>query len=339
MSALAIDAAGAFTSVGLDMAQTATSLRTRLQRFAELDVEGPDREPVIGAATPFPLGEVRGLDRLVALGAPALRECLAVDARQPAPIFLAAPEALAPGDAAALLRALADAAGLAWDPAASRAVPGGRAGAVAALALADAALARGSRECYVGGVDSLVDDDALLRAIDAGLVKHTENPNGYIPGEAAAFVRVTLRPTADTLAVVRGVAVASEPVARSTGRPSSGVGLARAMRDALAAAGAQGRDIAWLVHDSAGERYDFKELALSVARLPLVPQQTFMTWDAATSVGEVGAAAGALALAWVAFAMGKGIVPGPGAMVVGRSPEGQRAAAFLSRAPAGRMRG
>lgn len=333
MSALAIEAAGAFTSVGLGMAQTATSLRTRLQRFAELDVPGPDREPVIGAATPFPLGEVRGVERLVSLGAPALRECRAEEARQPAPIFLAAPEALPAPEGAALLRALADASGVDWDPAASRVVPGGRAGAVAALGLAEAALGRGCRECYVGGVDSLVDDDALLRAIDVGRVKHSENPNGFVPGEAGAFVRVSARPSEEALAVVRGVAVAEEPAARATGRPSSGAGLAKAMRDALALAGAQGRDLAWLVHDCAGDRYDFKELALAVARLPLVRQQVFVTWDAATSVGEVGAAAGALALGYVAFAMAKGIVQGPGAMVVGRAEAGQRAAAFLGPAP------
>ena len=71
MSAIAIKAVGAITSVGEDAPATVGSIFTEAQALEGFPVEDADESPA-GAATPIP-GTVKGVDRLVALGGFALR--------------------------------------------------------------------------------------------------------------------------------------------------------------------------------------------------------------------------------------------------------------------------
>ena len=70
----AIEAVGAFTSVGATAGTTMGSLLTGTQLLDDLAVRGPDGDPVSGAVTGLGRRNA-GVDRLGAMALAALREC------------------------------------------------------------------------------------------------------------------------------------------------------------------------------------------------------------------------------------------------------------------------
>jgi 3-oxoacyl-[acyl-carrier-protein] synthase-1 len=330
MRGLAIGAVGAFSSVGLNAPQTMSSLQARMQRFEALEVEDEEGEPITGAPTPLPR-EVRGAARLVAMAQEALAECARGWEREPAPVLLCCPDgqwgAPAPEE---VLDALAQEAGVLVHRRLSRVFVAGHAAVVEALQEARRLFhAHEIRTCYLGGVDSLVEPDRLAALVEQDRVKRDGNPFGIIPGEGAAFLRLELvrnsapRPCVEGL----GLAKANELGAGFSG----GFALERALKAALADAGAEVREAVCLAHDGTGQRRPAQDLAVAVARLGVAREQAFDLWDVATCVGETGAAAGPLSIGYFAFAMGRGRLA-PGALFSGSSENGLAGAVFV-RAP------
>lgn len=142
---------------------------------------------------------LRGLERYLALGAPALREAL-TGARHDlrVPLFLALPETQRPGiqelPPKALLEALAKAAAPhTVDLTASELFHQGHAGFAFALAAATRALSYGAKEVLVGGIDSPFDEAVIRWMQERDLLLTEAQPKGRIATEAAAFVRLALR--------------------------------------------------------------------------------------------------------------------------------------------------
>ena len=114
-------------------------------------------------------GDLHGLDRLVALAAPALRAAVpAGQAEGPPPtwpLFLAVAEAGRPDDDARLageiVPILAEASGVAIDASRSRTFRAGHAGAAFALVAALDELQRGAPAVILGAVDSYYHPDVL----------------------------------------------------------------------------------------------------------------------------------------------------------------------------------
>jgi 3-oxoacyl-[acyl-carrier-protein] synthase-1 len=341
MNELFVQSVGVLTAVGLNAPQTMGSLHTKVQMFSEVDAVGEDGEPVVGAPAPVRTDRANGARHLLGMAALALRECAGRVPGPAAPILLCAPEVGQTGqadvDSRGLLAALEAESGVAVDVPNSRVIPGGHAAIVPALREARALLAsRRADVCYVGGVDSLLFPSRLERLIAQRRIKSGENSDGAVPGEAAAFLRISARPHANSLAVVSGLGNADEPPRPRANDPNTAGGLTRAMRQALSEAKARPADIGVLAHDVAGQRAAYRELALAKTRLRLTREQAFDSWGVATCVGDVGAATGPLTLAALAFFFHVGAIAAAGAMYVGAAEGGERVAVII--APAGTHR-
>jgi 3-oxoacyl-(acyl-carrier-protein) synthase len=205
-----------------------------------------------------------------------------------------------PGDASGL--------GEGIDRQASRVFPDGRRGALQALAAAhEMVVSGGAPSCYVGGVDSLLDplrlNELLLdkRLLDAG-------SDGFVPGEAAAFIKLEARAAANPRCALLGSAITGGSRADAT----PGEALAQAAQLALREARTDASSLAALVHDGSSEQAIVEEIALAITRLPFQrPAVQLPRWVPAFSVGETGAAAAFLSLAMSAFFMREKIFGGP----------------------------
>jgi 3-oxoacyl-[acyl-carrier-protein] synthase-1 len=333
LNPIALDSIGAFTSAGTSTAQTMAALCLGVKLFEEQDTCDARGEPVVGARSALAPEKAEGIDRLVTLAGLALQECAGAQPAGPVPLLLCAPARDAFFDPEDLLRALLAEAPVAIDPRLSRAYGGGRTAIALALREAERLLsARACDACYVGGVESLVDREALDVAVRAGRVKTTVTPEGFVPGEGAVFLRVSARPGRATMARIAGIGEDDEPAPRGSAQPNQGLGLARAARAALSAAGVSMPTVGIVVHDASGDRFGFRESALALARLRPRAEPAATIWTPATVTGELGAAYGPLAVAQAAFFLQKQVSPGPGALVLGADAGPRRAAIVLSSA-------
>jgi len=330
---------GAITAVGDNLPLSVASIYTSGRRCQALAALGVDGRPVIGA--PATIGDdVRGIDRLRVLALMALQECLGEPLEPPPslPVVVCAPVLEPFGrDASWFLQRLLDDADLAFDPAGSRIIAGGRGTLLDALGLAEQLLS--SQEwpaCFLIGVDSLIAPARLAGEVEAGRVAGPGNATGFIPGEAAAVVLVSLRADAGSAAIISGVGRCDGGAPFTT----TGAALADAAEQALANAGLAAPALSAICHDGPGDWAQLEEMAVADARPPLslVPQaHRFLP---SISTGEVGAAAGVLSLAIVALLLSKGVLQRP-ALAIFASDGPSRAAAVLHPAvstPAARPR-
>ena len=331
-----------FTSAGVRAVTAFGSARLNLKFFEELPWHDAAGVPVIGGRTPLDLKTVTGDDRLVTMAAQALRECAtwpqppAPSARaaedRPAPLLLCLPApdpdlAVRPADA--LLSAIADQGGAPIDLGASRAFASGRAAIFDALEEAERLLSsQAATTVYLGGVDSLVDRDALDRLLRAERIK-TSTGEGLIPGEGAAFLRLGRDGEPGALAAIAGVARAQEPRTREAGEPNIGAGLADAARDALAAAALAPAGLGAVIHDAAGDRWAFREATLAIARVRPRAEPPALITSTGSCAGDLGAAYGPFALGLAAFWLRQAVIDGA-ALVLGTSDAADRGAAVVT---------
>ena len=201
---------GACAPVGLNVLEVATALRAR--RFEPsnvsftLPVGAEDGDK--GATSTRRLlmchvdsvaHDCLGSARLLALGAPALREACHEIGQGPLPLMLALPERSRPGAGEDLpedfLGALAKAAATPLDLRRSRTFREGHAGGASAFAAAIDLLERGEAEvAVVGGIDSYHQPATVDWLLREGL---TRGPERFVPSEGAAFL-VLARESPDT---------------------------------------------------------------------------------------------------------------------------------------------
>ena len=326
--AIAIEAMGAITAVGDNLALSVASIYTGGRRCEALAALGADGRPVIGA--PAMIGDdVRGIDRLRVLALMAVQECLGdqLDAQPPLPVVVCAPVLEPFGrDASWFLQRMLDDADPALDSEGSRVIARGRGVLPDALVLVEQRLV--SQEwpaCLLVGVDSLVAPARLAREVEAGRVAGPGNATGFIPGEAAAALLLSLRADAGSAAIIAGVG-------RCEGGPpfsTTAAVLADAAERALANAGVTAPGLGAICHDGPGDWAQLEELALADARPPLSLVPAVPRLIPSISIGEVGAAAGVLSLAIAALLLSKGVVQRPSlAMFAADGPS--RAAAVLA---------
>jgi 3-oxoacyl-[acyl-carrier-protein] synthase-1 len=182
-----------------------------------------------------------------------------------------------------------------------------------------------------------VTGDRPFRLVEAGRILDSETPDGFIPGEGAVALRFAA-PGGEGAAALVGLGTGSEPAAgradilSGAERTMTGTGLHEAAARALAAASLRGADLHALVHDVSGPQRDFEDFLLARGRPPLDAAVTARTFAPSFSVGEIGAAAGPLALAMLAFFIQKGVVGGPG-LCLFRSDGAPRGAAAVAPVP------
>jgi 3-oxoacyl-[acyl-carrier-protein] synthase-1 len=313
---------GVVTSVGSQAAQALTSIAAGICRFREL----PEFHPLVrDTGQHFPAGVVAapadtltkglsGVPRLLALGRPALQEALADaeldDSRiREADVLVAGADRAdtrAGSRAATILpaRLLGPLAAKA-EPAALRYFPSGSAAGLIAL---DAGMQRLRRHesglCVVGGVDSWLDTGTLAALDGARRLKTAEITDGFVPGEAAAFL--VLERAADAArrgrvpyARCNDVQVAREEHTVDKDTVCTGEGLTRCLRPAVDQLRAGGRPARAVLCDLNGESYRSTEWAYALARVfqaERAPPPTTLVHPA-DCIGDVGGASAAVLIA------------------------------------------
>lgn len=323
-----------FTPVGPDAESTAGLLLCGISFFDQLPHAGADGRPIAGTCTAL---SSSGRQRLAEMAALALTECARGIENREAALFLCVP-AWAVGEAGMdVLDGVIDRTPIPIDRTRSRVFVGDAPVVAQALQAAEAELGRGRFPwCYVGGVDTLVEPDVLADLESQGRLRIEPGDPGIVPGEGAAFIRVSEHKK-DSMAVLAGMATATEHQRLSSGCMPDGRVLGGAIRVALGAASAVPNQVGLLVHGSLGEPFFAHEHAAAIIESGLEGEME--PWTASLALGETGAAAGALSIAYVSFLVGKrGLNPAPpatseaphqGALIVLTSQGADRAALFV----------
>lgn len=333
---------GAVTSVGLSATQTCAALRAGVAGFESVMVLPPPALPVTVARVPA----AQRLKRTPAqwlcnLAELALRDCLSgfsIHGRSVA-VVLCVPDqhrrhpAFAGATGEQLLGALERRLQIRRHPL-SRVLDDGHASALKGIALARQVLSSGEVDlCIVGGVDSQLNPDDVERLLAADRLHEARNPQGVIPGEGAVFLALCREGSAHgtlPLAEIRGIGFAMERATILGERFSTGVALREALEAAANDAHCNESTIAFRSSDANGERYRAWESMLCGTRFYRTPRQSLPNWIAATSVGDLGAAAGAMSIVAASIGISRGYAPGPYAMCEASSDNGLRAACVLA---------
>jgi 3-oxoacyl-[acyl-carrier-protein] synthase-1 len=305
------------SALGVTTAMRACQLEPRAAPFPDRTGSGAG----IARAELLPT-DVVGLERFVALGAPALREATFGAGR--VGLVLALPDADRPDQAdprfgEPLLALLARGAGV--DLArGSRVVRRGHAGFGFALAEARAWLDGGEiDEVVVGGIDTPFHADVVRWLDERGWLCREDDDAGRIPSEAAAFVRLARKP---------------ENAAAPWGRPKAvdtiegpvddwALNLGKLMRRVAI----RGRDerVGWILPDLNGERPRTERWAKALEIAHDRIEGAYRD-DPVQHLGDTGAATGAL-LTVVAIQLARiGAVATPEVMIPTSSDAGSHAA-------------
>ncbi|RVD20932.1 hypothetical protein [Mesorhizobium sp. M4B.F.Ca.ET.017.02.2.1] len=333
---------GAVTAAGLDARQTLAAIRASLSAFEEMTLAEPFGAVQIVSRIPthHQLRRTQG-KWLVNMAARAAKEAFRTGARasEATAILLTPPESfrkhpayedIAPPE---FLAAVIKATGQRFH-AGSRAVDGGAAASIGLLERAREIMERqGVEQVLLGGVDSLVNDTDLARLEQAGRLKGEDNAQGLVPGEAAAFVRLTLNPEGGSPvhATIHGVGVSEEKDSVLSDRYSQGRALLAALHDAVRGSGPSESDIDFVVSNSNGERYSGLEQLIARPRFYRTRRERLPTAYPAMTIGDIGAAGGALALMLAADSFLNDYAPGPTVACELSSENGLRAAAVMAR--------
>jgi 3-oxoacyl-[acyl-carrier-protein] synthase-1 len=346
----AITALGCNTSLGGALSACA-AMRANLSRPAELPAMVFDSDegaiPVTGHPVPTAAG-FQGEARLLSLALPALRDLMSSVALPPgAPLFLcvALPDLEARGKIAGmgvprrlgLLDRMVQHSGLPVAPQARHGFPAGPVGLSLAVEAALGLLANvPSATCLVGGVDTLCDDLAIEALAAEGRLKTRDNPAGVQPGEAAAFLLLEAPASAHrrrvkVLGYVGGFGNGQDPAAKN--RPALGKGLFQAIRQLAVTSGPLPEGESWFVLDRNGETrravdWGYCQQHLAAQMKGLVPAKE---WDPAVSLGDTGAANGAIAAQCAVRGFMRGYAPGGTAVILCSSEDGRRAAVRVDR--------
>jgi 3-oxoacyl-[acyl-carrier-protein] synthase-1 len=289
---------------------------------------------------------IQGTSRHAAMAMQVWHEATAVLSaevpRQHLPVLLlgASPtcSGMAPVQARECLAAL-QSAGLGLHPA-SRVLSLGKAGiADAIIAAAELLEGRGqfARCPYVVviGIDSLLTAPAISRLHAQSRLKLPNRNDGLIPGEAAAALLLSLDAPADRPGVwIDGVGQgpATDPLTdEGDSPPVRATGLVKAIRQAAASAGCGVSDLDFHVSGVSGEARQFREVALALGRAMERRVDEFDHHPIARGVGETGAAAPVLAMAWLSRALLQPATRAPGrkALLHVGNDSGERSALVL----------
>jgi 3-oxoacyl-[acyl-carrier-protein] synthase I len=189
-----------------------------------------------------------------------------------------------------------------------------------------------TRRFLVCGVDSYINASSLLWLDQHQRLKTDENSDGVIPGEGAAAVLVTKRPSPNTSMAVNisGLGFAKETATVFNEEPLLGFGLAEATKGALREAGLQLHEADFRISDVTGESYGFREQALSLSRVMRSRKEEFPIWHSSDSTGDIGAASGMSQLVIYWHSARKDYSPGKKAVCYTSAVQGVRAVAITN---------
>lgn len=329
MSGALLASAGALCAVGLTVPEAAAAVRSRLMLFESGPLYGPNFEPFTLAQLPEAALPALSADadrtagltsrelRLLRLAARPLEECMSDVGKEAArtPLFLTLPERETPipMEPERLLALLASQAPGTFDVARSVATWRGRAGGLLALGTAVDLVSSGKeRAILVGAVDTFRDPWLLATLHGEGRVKSSQNLDGFVPGEGAAFVLVSREPIASRppLARLSPVSYGDEPGHLGSSEPYLGEGLANVVTPLLAHL-ALPTPIGTIWSTMNGESHWGKEWGVAYLRNSAAFDPDYAMEHPADCVGDLGAAAGLFGVILAAHGLQAGTRAGP----------------------------
>jgi 3-oxoacyl-[acyl-carrier-protein] synthase I len=321
---------------GYSAVSTAAALRAGIPAFAETGYRDVNGEPIVCAAVEALRPDLRGRARLVELINLALGELepRVVDALpwKRMPLILCSRETERPGARlAGIVPKLRFPGGVTFAGKRAVHVAGGATSAFQAIGAARSLLDQPDvTACLMLAVDSLIDARVLQWLDRTQRLKTSDRTDGVIPGEAACLAVVSTKPFSDDAVPVHGLGAAVEPATVLNEEPFRAEGMTAALNSALREAGVEMHDVDFRLSDVAGESYAFEELVLAQTRVMRKVRPSQPLWHPADCIGDCGAAAGLVQLAWVAHAFQRGYAPGPVAALHTSSAFGPRAAAVVA---------
>jgi 3-oxoacyl-[acyl-carrier-protein] synthase-1 len=299
MTALPLDIVswGAVTAVGLTAPQTCAAIRANVRRFEPVLTITSIEDPFLGArAFNQPRLPRERSERLLELATRALRDCCDRMKLAPAatPLFLLLPDDLV---RAARVADLEPRTRQQYSPSSSI-VGGGAVAIVDVLEHARNLIARGeASHCLISAADSLVGREHVEHLRQAGRLYRSDNPQGMIPGEGSACLLVGRpSPSVPSLARIAGFGQGREANTVVGPSYSVGEGLRDAFEAALADAECSEPEIDFVCSTMNGERYAAMEAAYAHARCYRTRRERLRQIWPATSTGDIGVAAGLLAI-------------------------------------------
>ena len=329
---LMITGLGMITSVGFDAASSCASIRAGLNRRREIDyyttleTETMDAIPIIGCPVSGYADGFNKVGRWIRLGLGCLQDLIdqnALPDSSDAQFWLKtgligvtppcqepridADEACTPTDVQhAFLHPLLDQLDRPIPKSNLEMVCGGHSGAVMAVDRAPDMMARkGLERVIVLGVDSYLDPESLDWLAENHRLKIESVPTGLMPGEAGACFllesgRAAQNRRAKGLAVVVQPALGTEENHYYSDGSSQGAALAGVIHQAIVNAGLDGPFAGEVISDMNGETWRAYELGSARIRLSSVLSGEAGFIFPADSLGEVGAASGAVAICMAA---------------------------------------
>jgi len=343
--ALSVLASGMVSGVGLSAPASCAAIRAAIDNFQETRFMDNGGEWIVASEVlleqPW-----RGLTKQAKMLAMAISECLeqlpGVKPEQ-IPLLLCVAETKRPGRLqgldAELFKQLQDELRHSFDTEHSTIIAHGRvAGAVALLQARRLLVEKRVPVVLVAGVDSFLIGSTLADFEERDRLQTSINSNGFIPGEGAAAILVSLPLRHEEPQLLcRGLGFAVEAATIESELPLRGEGLSQAIKAALTEANCAMHDLDYRITDIAGEQYYFKEASLALSRTLRQRKEEFDIWHPADCIGEVGAAIGPVMLTVLLAACRKGYTLSNHILCHCGSDDGKRAALVLSYQPVGRQ--
>jgi 3-oxoacyl-[acyl-carrier-protein] synthase-1 len=349
-SSALVTSIGMVTCVGHGAIQACSSLRAGIARIRELEEPPPGADEFewdarVGAPVDGVTDGLAGIDRYMALGAHALGDLietagLSRTELDTTGLYIALPpetrDGFDPVIREMLPKRIADCiGGTALEHRTQLYLDGHAATARASLgALADLESGRFSR-AIVCGVDSWLEQETLECLAEHRRLKTAEDPDGFVPGEAAACFLLepaVSDPKTAPLARLEAVATATEPHTIWSPEPSAATGLSESIRATLTQLDDGGAETGLIVCDLNGESYRAREFGNTLPRVMREIAAGGELWHPADCIGDIGAASFALSVCIGARALERGYANGGGVLVWGSSDDGLRGSLYLKSA-------
>jgi 3-oxoacyl-[acyl-carrier-protein] synthase-1 len=180
------------------------------------------------------------------------------------------------------------------------------------------------------GVDSYLTTLTIAHYLAEGRLLTPDNPNGFIPGEAAAAILCARPGTGGTLRLI-GLGLTREPayIYNPDDRPLRGDGMTSAYRAAIDEGAIAMHRVGYRIVDLIGEQYWFKQSALASLRLARGHREFQDIWSPGESLGNVGAATVPLMIGMCHRAAVKGYSGGDSVLIEASSDTGACGAAVI----------
>lgn len=337
---IVINGAEVCSAIGLDLATTARELAAGSTAFELTPLCGTDGEPIRAArlsALPAGWSAARRMKALSAAALGSLSVAIKRAGIRRLPLFLGLPLQLrSERDGQEILRTLASGCpDTELSVSKDRVFHEGRAAGLIALHHAAVSLMRGEIEhALVGAVDSMCDSNALVELSLDQALRGSENIDGRLTGEGAAFlwlsrIRKLAAGSDNTPASLIATSIAAESALFGGAEPNLGRGLSAAMFDLRTQPVLNGTRVQRVLSCQPDQNFWSNELTQAYLRNTVLFPSAFAVRRLSAQLADTGAASGLIAVALGTYAIEDEDV-GNTTLVYAGSDHGPRAACVVT---------